>query len=179
MKNLIDKLFFNLLLLAEDKASIWVKLTVIAKLLLTFGPIAYLLGEINAWFTDNKQFVTFVIAAIIINMVIGVWRHKKLNTFKWETLLIKTARMMAILITTFVLLEMISITAGENFLSQSFRIIVHVATIFYPASKALKSIYIISNGDYPPKWIMEKVYSFEKGGNLTKFFEERSSEDEL
>ena len=178
MKNLFDKLLFSILLVAEKEVSIWSKIVLFAKLILALGPIAYSLDLMDAWFTDNKKFVTFVVAAIIINMIIGAWRHRKLKTFKWERLLIKTARMMAVLVASFVLLEMISVTAGQNFLSQSFSIIVHVATIFYPASKALKSIYIISNGEYPPKWIMEKIYSFEKDGNLKKLFEEQTDNDE-
>jgi hypothetical protein len=39
-------------------------------------------------------------------------------------------------------------------------------TIF-PASKILKNIYILSNKQYPPSFIMDKIYKFEKDGNVT------------
>lgn len=175
----LKKLYYGLLLIADDKVSICPKIVALFKLVATFAPIAYVLDLINIWFITNKQFVVFVTMTIAINMLIGAWRHRKLATFKWEKLLIKTVKMMAVLISTYALLEMIRITAGDNILTNSFKVIIQVITIFYPASKALKSVFIISNGEYPPKWIMEKVYSFEKDGDVDGLFDVKKRDEEI
>lgn len=48
-------------------------------------------------------------------------------------------------------------------------ITLQVATAIYPASKCLKNCYVLSNGKFPPEWLMNKVYNFEKTGNLKDF----------
>ena len=51
-------------------------------------------------------------------------------------------------------------------------------TLFFPASKGIKSIFIISNGEYPPKWMMKKVYNYENDGDLNELFRKEPKNEE-
>ncbi len=67
------------------------------------------------------------------------------------------------------MLEMLRITFGENVLADGFKTVIQVSTLLYPMSKSLKNLYILSNKEFPPKFIMENLYNFEKSGNLKDF----------
>jgi len=44
-------------------------------------------------------------------------------------------------------------------------------TLLYPVSKAVKHIFILSKGKYPPQWIIAALYQYEKNGKLKDFFQ--------
>lgn len=167
---LFRSVFFSFVLIADDRVSFLTKISTYLKLLLGFGPIAYGLDLVGFWFTDNKKFVTFFIVIVIANACLGLWKHKKMNQFDWEQFFSKTGRMLVVVIITYFLLSMIAGITGENFISEGFETSIQVMTLFYPASKGLKSIFVISNGEYPPKWIMKKVYNFEEDGDMSDLF---------
>jgi hypothetical protein len=54
---------------------------------------------------------------------------------------------------------------------ESFKILIQVVTLLYPVSKVLKNIYILSNKQFPPAFIMDKIYNFEKNGDLKDLFD--------
>lgn len=166
----LSSLFYSFVLIADNRVSFLEKVVTYFKLLLAFGPIAYGLDLIGFWFNDNKKFVTFFIVIVIANAVLGLWKHKKMNQFDWEEFFAKTGKMLVVVIITYFLLSMIAGITGENFISEGFETSIQVMTLFYPASKGLKSIFVISNGEYPPKWIMKKVYNFEEDGDMSELF---------
>ncbi len=79
--------------------------------------------------------------------------------------------MWIILVLVYGLLEMLRITAGNNFVGEGFKVLIQVMTLLYPISKALKNIYILSNKKFPPSFIMDKIYTFEKNGDLNNLFQ--------
>ncbi len=169
MKTFFAGIFYKFIYLAEDRVSIWSKIDVWFKMIMASAPIVFLSDLAGAWFEDNKQFATFVAATIILNAAVGMRRHSKNKTFRWETFFKKTGLMIFSVIVSYALLEMLIATAGDNYVTNGFKVLIQVATLFYPASKALKSIFILTNGEYPPKWLMQKVYNFEADGNLSEF----------
>lgn len=165
--NEAKRLFFSFILLGDNKISIGDKVEIALKLFLALAPVAYMLEILQIWFRDNREFSIFTLMAILLNMGIGGWYHFKYSKqFNWSTLLKKTSLMMLVLIVTYYLLEQIRIIIGHNVLSDGFKVAIQVATLFYPTSKTLKNIYIMSNKEYPPAWIMERVYNFEKTGDV-------------
>jgi hypothetical protein len=159
-------LFYSLILLGDNRFTITERIIGWLKLLLAFSPVAYVLNMFNLWFADNKKFVTLFIIVLFINAVFGLWKHHREKEFSWEEFLKKTGIMIIVVISVYFLLNALQSVAGDNFISDGFNVMIQVTTIFFPASKALKSIYIISNGEYPPKFIMEKLYNFEKDGDV-------------
>lgn len=78
--------------------------------------------------------------------------------------------MISVLLITYVGLEMILIVARKNMVTDAFRVALQVATLMYPLSKVFKNVYILTNGEYPPEWLMKKIYNFNKKGDLKDFF---------
>ncbi len=167
---IIKSLFFSIIYVADDRFSFLDKLFSYIKILLAFAPIAYLLELGGYWFVDNKKFVTYFLLIVIIQAGFGIWKHKILNQFRWEQFFMKTGKMMVIVIFTYFLLSMVAAIASDNIIAEGFELSIQVMTLFFPASKGIKSIFIISNGEYPSKWLMEKVYNYEHDGDLSELF---------
>ena len=74
------------------------------------------------------------------------------------------------------LLEMLRYTAGDNIAGEIFRVTIQIITLLYPTSKVLKNVYIITDGKYPPEFLMNKLYNFEKNGDLNGFFKTKGNE---
>lgn len=167
---MLKKIYYSTILIADEHPTWAEKLQYLTKLLMTFAPIAYVLEGLNFWFVNNKQFASFVIICLVVNMLIGIKFHLKMKSFDWGEFLKKNSEMMIIVIVVYALLEMLRLTAGENFIGESFKILIQVTTLLYPVSKALKNVYILSNKQFPPAFIMEKIYNFEKNGDLNDLF---------
>lgn len=153
------------------------KIQLFAKVILVLSPIAFLLEQFNLWFTNNNVFFSVVLWAILANMIFGGWLHWKNGTFKLKILLIKNIEMCLIILMAYPILEGISYVAGENITGQVFKIVIQIATILFPAGKALKNAHILSNYQYPSHFIMERIYNFEKDGNIDKFLGKNNNQE--
>lgn len=185
MNELMTKLFYHLahkltmffysLIVAADsqfnwieRAFAWIKIAFISILASSF--IISLKSEFNIWFTDNQKFVNGFVLVLFANIIFGMWRHMKTKSFDWKQFFIKNILMMVLVSSVYLILHRLHLSSGDNMLSEGFEAFIQVLTLFYPASKAIKSIYIISNGTYPPDFIMKKIYNFEKEGDLKDLF---------
>ena len=166
----IKKLFAQIVLSADEDLSWSNKLYYILISITKLAPIAFIFDGLKLWFNDNRMFFSFILYAIVANMIAGVWRHNKENSISWEKFFAKNMQMWIIILLTYPLLEMLKILAGDNIISEVFTIVIQVSTILYPGSKLLKNIYIISNRQFPPKFIMERLFKFEKTGNPDVIF---------
>lgn len=173
LKVMLKKIFFTIILLAGERPSIQDKINYLIKLIITFAPIAILLEGFNLWYTDNRQFFNFVMAALFLNTLVGVFYHIKMHSFNWVQFFRKNGIMWCVLIITYVLLEMIRLTAGNNIVGEGFKVLIQITTLLYPISKALKNIYILSEKQFPPQFIMDRIYKFEKSGNLDDLIDKK------
>src|SRR5690606_32932290 len=99
--------------------------------------------------------------------------------FCFKQMIVRYLEICAVVIIGYIMLEMLRYTAGNNFAGELFRISIQVMTLMYPTSKVFKNIFIISNGKYPPEFIMKKMYNFEKNGDLSKLFGNKMDEEYL
>lgn len=146
------------------------------KSIITFAPIAFLLDAFNLWFEQNQLFFTSVILFIFVNMILGGYMHYKKATFDWQELLKKTMTMIVVVMTSYLILELILEVAGHNLVVDVFRTTIQVATLLYPGSKILKNVFILSEGEHPPQWVMEKIYNFQQNGDLSAFLKTKEEE---
>lgn len=167
-----------LILFTESKVDFWDKINYLKNLLITFAPIAFVLRWFNWWFEKNEQFANFLVIALFLNMVIGVWVHLKMNTFSFENFLKKNTTMIFACVSTYATLELLRYTAGDNVMSEIFKITIQIMTLLFPISKFVKNMYIITNGDFPPEFFIKRLYNFEKEGNLNDFFNGKKNKDE-
>lgn len=169
IKILLTKLFYNFILIGDKNLSIIERIEFFLKSLLTIAPIAFLVELTQSWVLNNQKFTTAVVLIILINMVIGAYIHVKKGDFKWKKFITKSISMVIVINITYIVLELILGRAGENFIVEGFRAALQVATLLYPGSKILKNIFILSNGEHPPKWVMQKIYNFQENGDLKQF----------
>ena len=174
---MLRKIFYSLILSSYDGISLTVKAQYIFKLILTFSPIAFILDSFGFWFDKNSMFFSFIIYTLIINMVVGGWYHVKLKSFEWKEFFIKNITMWVVIILAYPVLEFMRLLAGENIAGEIFKVTIQIATILYPASKILKNVYILSNKQYPPSFIMDKIYKFEKDGNIKDLFNKENENE--
>lgn len=175
--NFIKRIFCQIILIADDKPSVIEKITYFFSVVVTFTPIAYLLDGLNLWFRTNAQFSSFVPICLLINMAVGVRYHMKMQTFSWKEFFKRNSEMWLVIVVVYGLLEMMRLTAGNNYIGEGFKIMIQVMTLLYPVSKALKNIYILTHKKYPPSFIMEKLYNWEKNGNVKELFNNDKKEE--
>ena len=169
IKTYFLRIYCEIVLISDTNLTVLERIQHFIKSLLAFAPIAFVLNALEMWFMDNTQFTTGVIAVVLINMLLGAYTHKKRGTFNWRIFISKTIMMVFLINITYIVLELIISRAGDNFIVEGFRSALQVATLLYPGSKILKNVFILSKGEYPPKWIMQKIYNFEENGDLTEF----------
>jgi len=167
----IKETLCRIILLVDSRPSFTDKLSYLVNLIGAFAPVAYLLDGLSFWFKTNQQFSAFVLICLVINMGVGARYHSKMKTFNWKEMLTKNSVMCGVLILVYTMLEMLRLTAGNNVVGEGFKILIQVMTLLYPISKACKNIYILSNKQFPPAFIMDRMYNFEKNGNLKELFD--------
>lgn len=179
--NILKDLYFSVLFLADDKFNknpfLIEKAIAFIKVIAALSPIAFLLNIIHLWFQNNKDFVAGFLVVVLINAYVGMKKHKKTKTFNWEIFLKKTSEMLFVVIVIYILLSIIGNFTGDNMISDAFQILIQVMTLFYPGAKAIKNVHILTNGDYPPKWLMDKMYNFENEGDLQDLFNVKKKDD--
>ncbi len=170
----IKNLYYSFIFLADNaynkRPFLIEKLIAFGKLLATFGPIAYILSIVNAWFLNNHEFVSGFIVCVTFNAIFGLWKHNKLGTHSWGEFIKETSMMLTCVMAIYILLSVLNNFAGDSTVSEIFEILIQISTLFYPISKCIKSIHILSNGEYPSEFIMKKFYNFKKDGDVQEFF---------
>jgi len=173
----IQKLFCGAMLLWAEKPTSAEKFQYYYKLVLSLGVVAWALDSVGFWFEENKLFFRGLLIAIALNMYYGYKLHKKTGDFRTKIFWKKNCEMWLILVSVYPLLEVLYMMAGENYIAETFKLLVQVSTILYPGGKALKNAYIYSNKEYPPGFIMERIYDFEKSGDVKKLFGKEEEEN--
>lgn len=172
-------IYSNLILVAAKKPNIWEKVQYLINLVATFGPVALLLKDLDAWFTTNANFIAGVVVALVINIVVGWWYHSVMKTFSWNEFFKGNGKMFFVVFVVYILLELLRFAMGNNIIGEGFKIIVQVSTILYPVSKALKNIHILTHKKHPPAAIMDRLYNFEKTGNVKELYNQKDDETDL
>lgn len=160
----------GLILISSPEVDTWDKVRYFADSFIRLAPIVFLLDQVSLWTTQNKQFAFFMWLILTINMIVGIVFHLKNKSFDIKEFLSQNALMAFIVGSVLIVLETFRYTAGDNLAGEIFRVFTQTLTLFYPASKILKNAFILSNGQYPPEFIMRKLYNFRKNGDLAKFF---------
>lgn len=174
IKLMLFKLYANMIIYADGSAQNLERIDSYARTLLVFAPIAFMAELLDMWFIENQSFSLFVGGFVLANAIVGGIAHQIKGDFSWEMLLVKTIKMAGIIVLTYVILEGVVSPMGVNPVSGGLIAAFQVATLLYPGSKILLNIFIWSDGEHPPKWIMQKVYNFKKNGDLQAFLSEKT-----
>lgn len=178
LKIMLLKLVFGIMLVDDKSLSITERVEYFFKSLMALAPIAFLVELSRDWILDNKEFTSAIVLIVLINMGVGAYMHFKKKSFKWKDFIVKSVTMIVVINITYIVLELILGRAGDNVIVDGFRAALQVATLLYPGSKILKNIFILSNGEHPPKWIMERIYNFQENGDLSELFKSEKQEED-
>lgn len=178
-KILLVKFYCNLLILGDSNFSNIEKINSWWEVIKRLAPASFILGILGFWFDNNVHFFLGAISFIILNMGLGMVMHWKRKTFNWEDFWKKTLTMSIVIIIAYYVLEVVLSIAGTGVIVSGFRAVLQAATLLYPGSKILKNVFILSRGEYPPEWLMKKVYNFNKNGDLKEFLTTEKVQDEL
>lgn len=169
----MNTFFAKLILLTAKEPTIEDRFRYIGSCIIHFAPIAFCLDLFNWWFQENQQFGTFMCVALLVNLFVGACYHLKKKTFSPKLFVLKNIEMAGVIIIVYIMLEMLRYTAGDNLAGEIFKVTIQITTLLYPTSKVMKNIFIITDGKYPPEFLMNKLYSFEKKGDLSEFFKNK------
>jgi len=176
---MLQKLFCDIILIADSRPTFFEKVKYYTMIISTLTPVIWFIElfsklyiGVTKWYILNMQFADFVLLGIIINLIIGCWYHFKMGTFSIEQFIVRNSIIVIVLILGYTMLEMLKITLGKNIFAEGFGTIIQISTLLYPTSKAMKNLYILSNKQFPPGFIMERLYTFEKTGDLKDLFPE-------
>lgn len=123
---------------------------------------------------DQALFIGWWSLIMLFNALVGIVTHLKLKTFDWKEFLLNNAIM--IILTIAVYWSTIGLVeTANNAVTNSLTTALQVATLVYPISKIFKNAHILTNGVFPPEWIVRKLFDFDKNGNL-KVFKEMKDE---
>lgn len=175
IKTFFYHIYFSMALITEPEVSFWERIKAFFLWIFALGPFVFISDTVTEWYLTNEGFFYSAICFITINMIFGASAHKRAHTFNWPTFLKRTRKMIWVLVLTYFTLEVLISTAGNNIVVENFRIILQITTLLYPGGKILKNVFILSRGQHPPKWIMERVFDFQKTGDLNKLFSEKPS----
>jgi hypothetical protein len=176
MKVFFKRIYAAAMLLTAKTPTFWEKTCYFFKLLMACGPVVLILDSLKIWFTGNAVFISAVIGAMLINMVIGIVFHKMQGTFDWWAFIKGNSKLFFGVSVMYCLLEFLRLAAGST-IGEVLKVVVQTATMLWPVSKSLKNLYIINEKKFPPAFIMEKLYRFEKTGDIRELITSVESEE--
>ncbi|EGD33355.1 hypothetical protein [Capnocytophaga sp. oral taxon 338] len=134
-------------------------------------PLLMLYSYFSMWKDKNEFFYAGICTALLINALVGGVYHFKAGTFSIKKFLVKNTEMVFIIVAVYISLSLLSIPLDESEMGKIFKIVVQLTTLLYPVSKTLKNAFILTNGKYPPQFIMKALYNYEREGKLKDFFD--------
>jgi len=166
----VNRLYSAVILINYDKATWYDKLQYVSTIVVTSAPVVAFLNYCDVWYTTNSEFITWVLIALAFNIGVG-WRyHSKMGTFSWKEFFAKNISMFLNVVVVYVLLDLLREAAGDNIVAETFKVLIQVTTLLHPVSKALKNIYVLNKKKFPPSFIMDRLYNFEKTGNIDDLY---------
>ncbi len=169
INKIMKSLFFKLILATDKAPTLFSKFRYWLEVTPIFSGLIFGLDGVNAWFTSNRQFVWFLAFTMIIHLWYGGYYHRKIGKFDWGEMYAKASKMMIAIMVVYILLDMMRVTIGENSTGEVFKIVIQSMALLWPVSKTLKQVYILNNKEFPPEFIMKRLYNFEKTGDLAEF----------
>lgn len=173
----MKRIIAHLILLGDPRIDLSDRLQYAFQSIATFAPVIFVLNVIGWWFKENQQFGYFICVALIANMIVGAIFHLRNGSFSVKSFLLKNLEMGGVIIAVYVMLEMLRYTIGNNVAGEAFKVLIQCMTLLYPTTKMFKNIFLMTKGKYPPEFIMQRLYNFEKNGDLNEFFKAKRDEN--
>ena len=129
-----------------------------------------LMTELKGWMETNYIYVSWVLVAILVDWIFGMWKHLKFRTFSLKLnglgLLIK----ISLCLGAGLLFEGFNhLTADSEFIVSTLKLVFRSIVFIYPTLSAFKSMHTVSNGKMPPSSIVNLFSKFNENLDLNTF----------
>jgi len=180
-------LFFVRNIYLIHQGSLSIKLKAVAKLSLAVSPVAYIIEKVTLWSLLNQDFMAGILAAIIIDYIIGCMYHgfKKRdwdNKKNIQGLLTK----IGFAATAAILFEILSgMTIKHQNIYDYLQLITRLMVFLYPAGSAFMNMSALTDGAFPPTGWINRIKRFNKDLDVEKLTgsqvprQEPASEDDV
>ncbi|EGD34715.1 hypothetical protein [Capnocytophaga sp. oral taxon 338] len=164
--------FVSLILLfySGEKIALRDRLYYLVITLVHSTPLVFVGSYFSAWLQLHEPFLLGIGVALFLNMAVGALYHLHQHSFNLWQFLYKNAKMMAVISVVYILLALLNVPLAKTASGELFESTIELMTLLYPVSKAIKHIFILTHGKYPPQWIIKALYNYEKEGKLKEFF---------
>ena len=169
----LTSFFTNLKLLVSTSTAsgmFLTKLSATFKLAVFLSPIPILAG-LGKWSDANSIYINLVSGAIIMDWVLGTFKHWLwIKDFHWleniKGLLVKTFLVLAM---GFVVEGLDYLTHDISIVAENLVVILRLTVFMYPAMSIIRSSRILSEGRFPPQKIYDMIENWTEGvGKKTK-----------
>lgn len=157
-------------LLGQFFAKMILEIKISTKIAIILTPFGLLIDGVNDWFSINYVYVSWVLSAILVDWVFGIWKHLKFRTFSLKLNAIGLFIKLSMCLGVGFLFEGFNHLTGESeFLVSTLKMVFRLVVFIYPTFSALKSMSKISNGKMPPEAIMNMFTKFNENLDLNNF----------
>lgn len=134
------------------------KLMASLKLGIFLAPLSFLNG-FDFWYQTNAIYLNFVITAICLDWVIGTIKHIfYLKDFHFKKNLGGILIKLILTLTLGIVFEGLKyLTIEVNFIVKYLMIALRLAVFMYPASSIIRSSWVITDGKFPPKKLVQRI----------------------
>lgn len=174
MKTLLTSILTNLIQIQfgtmNEKIFAILKIAVLPTIGISFAE------KITGWYFENFVFIALLIGAWIGDLVIGVWKHYKMDSISPKKMIFGFAEKGGIILIAYFIIEaVIQIMSDGDLDSIYFKIFTKILLFSYPAGNIAINMGIITNGKFPPLGFLKKFEKFNNSLDLNVF---KNSEDE-
>ena len=125
-----------------------------------FAPLYYLYGLLVQWYGANETFATSLILVLVVNAIVGVRYHMKMRMLSIKDFCYSTFSMLSIIIGVYLILKAFGNVLGSNIIGDAYKSIIE-----------FQNVFILTNGKYPPLFVMKALYAYSKDGKINRFID--------
>nr|DAG72880.1 MAG TPA: holin [Caudoviricetes sp.] len=134
--------------------------------------------KVIGWYIESYVFIWMLGFALIADLIIGIWKHAKNNTFSPKMMILGFCQKIGLVILVYFLTEaFIQIIADADLDSVYFKVATKLMIFIYPAGNALVNVGIITNGKFPPLGFLKKFEKFNKTLDVNVFKQKEDEKD--
>lgn len=135
------------------------------------APIAFIVNSAFNWHNEHEAFLYGLYVILFINAVIGILTHRKLKTLDVGEFALSTLITIVVVFGVYFSLDQMNNSIPDGLLSVGFSSSVQILTLLFPIAKIMRNSFILTNGKFPPEFLIEKLYNYERDGNIKSFLE--------
>lgn len=133
------------------------------------APIAFLINSAFNWHNEHEAFLYGLYGIMAVNAFIGVLTHRKLKTLDVGEFAKSTLITIVVVFGVYFSLDQMNNSIPDGLLSVGFSSSVQILTLLFPIAKIMRNSFILTNGKFPPEFLIEKLYNYERDGNIKEF----------